>query len=238
MNLTKIKLTDAEKKVLSEGLKFCPVPSKKVTHITKCLFEEYTTRVKKEYFFNSRKKPGEPPAPRLPFILKSDWEPPEHKITDDLIAELEYMEETIDNICMVTKEKNLIQRNPEIPNNQVSPHLLHQHQFWGCLYTTIQSTSSLWLHLQHAETDQKGYPTADQQSSLKDKGAKQIIYGISPWAHNRVQGIQMWFQMWNMPCNGNRVIIHIHKHWKAIPYPLQHDLQNQGNHLSHNMQKV
>ena len=110
MNLTKIILTDAEKKVLSKGLKFCSVRSKKVPHITKCLFEEFATTVKKEYFVNSRKKPGEPPAPRLPFILKSDWEPPEHKIADDLIAELEYMEQTIDNICMVTKEKNLTKK--------------------------------------------------------------------------------------------------------------------------------
>ena len=110
MNLTKIILTEAERKVLSKGLKFCPVPSKKVTQLTKCLFDEFATTVKKEYFFNSKKKPGDPPPPRIPFVLKSDWEPPEHKIAEDLIKELEYMEQTIDSICMQTKDKNLTQK--------------------------------------------------------------------------------------------------------------------------------
>ena len=107
MNLTKVILTEHQKSALSKGLKYCPVPCKKFYKTTKDLFEEFSNTVKKEYFFNSKRKPGEPPAPRLPFILKSDWEPPEHKIDEDLLSELEYLESTIDNVNMKALERNL-----------------------------------------------------------------------------------------------------------------------------------
>lgn len=163
MNLTKIILTPAETSVLAKGLKFCPVPSQNFKQISKELFEEFSLTAKKEYFFNCRKKPGDPPAPRIPFILKSDWEPPEHKIAEDLINELNTLEQSLNNVCMKAKERNLSQPQNECMTNLAKnrDNLIIRKADKGSAVVILSREDYIWEGLRQLE-DPEYYQPLEQ----------------------------------------------------------------------------
>ena len=100
MNLSSYKLSEAERAVLSYGLKFIPTPKEIDAEELQCDSETFSLRVRREYFFNKNGKD----LPYVPFKPKSDWEPPAggiprdiHKALDDLISSAKDMGQTLGN---------------------------------------------------------------------------------------------------------------------------------------------
>ena len=104
VNLSNYVLSSAESSLLERGLKFVPTP--KDISITPLLTaaSQFGRRIKLKYFFRFK-----PPLSdvRVPFQNKSNWEPPDFKIDNDILTSISNFTEKIGKLKPQKEKLNL-----------------------------------------------------------------------------------------------------------------------------------
>ena len=110
VNISGEELSEAEKDVLSKGLKFIPTPKNIDKENTVKSVVDFRCKIKLQYFF--RNQPRDSTREKLQFIEKSQWVPTDKMIPSEIL-------ENLDTLTKEIEDMPTIKDKPNLTNNQI-----------------------------------------------------------------------------------------------------------------------